>query len=164
MIIITRTRGLVDTAFGWKVLLSEIIWRLQFQFQQQGILTITYHLYPVMGNKIGTIYSSGLNKRFSTRFYVGYRVRQETPEKGRRIYRLKCCEYKNKDEANSTNILRDNNYQALFRKFRQIITRYIEPTSNSHINPSTNTKWKWLETVTTFRECILLRVFSVVIL
>ena len=34
-----RTHDVVDKVFGWKVLLSEIIWRLQVQSQQQVRLT-----------------------------------------------------------------------------------------------------------------------------
>ena len=45
----------------------------------------------------------------------------ETPEEGQRTYQLKCCDYNNKDEVNSLNILSNNNYQASSQKFKQII-------------------------------------------
>ena len=41
---------------------------------------------------------------------VGTRIELETPEKDRRIHRLKGCEYKNKDEENSPNTLNKQNY------------------------------------------------------
>ena len=40
-------------------------------------------------------------------FSVGYWARYDTPEESRRIYWPKYCEYNNKDENNSLNILRD---------------------------------------------------------
>ena len=58
-----------------------------------------------MGNRIETVYSSGSNKGFSSRFCVDFRVRYETPEEGRRTHRPKFCEYNNKDMVNSPNIL-----------------------------------------------------------
>ena len=61
-----------------------------------------------MVNGIGTIYPSGLNKGFGSRFCVGTRVRHETPEEVRRTYEPKRCEYNNDDEDNSPNILREN--------------------------------------------------------
>ena len=44
----------------------------------------------------------------------------ETPEEGRRTYRPKRCEYNNKDEVSSPNILSDNNYHVSFQKLRRI--------------------------------------------
>ena len=41
---------------------------------------------------------------FGSKFCVGSRVRQETPEEGRKKHQLKHCEYKNEDEDNSPNI------------------------------------------------------------
>ena len=61
---------------------------------------------------IGTVYSNGSNKRFSSRFRVDTQVRHETHEEGRRTYRPKCCDYNNKVEDNITNILSNNNYRA----------------------------------------------------
>ena len=46
-----------------------------------------------MVNGIRTIYPRGLNKRLGLKFRVGSRVLHETPEEGRRTYRLKRCEY-----------------------------------------------------------------------
>ena len=48
-----------------------------------------------------------LNKEHDSKFYVGSQVRQETPEEGRRTYRLKCCEYNIIDEDNSLNTLNE---------------------------------------------------------
>ena len=39
----------------------------------------------------------GLNKGCGLKFCVGSRVWQETPEEGQMTYRLKRCEYNNKD-------------------------------------------------------------------
>ncbi len=48
------------------------------------------------------------------------KFRQQTPEKGRRTYRLKCCGNNNKDEDNSPKILNDKNQQASSPNFRQL--------------------------------------------
>ena len=50
----------------------------------------------------------GLNKRFSSRSYVGSWIWHETPEEGRRTH-LPKCKYNNEDETNSVNILSDKN-------------------------------------------------------
>ena len=42
------------------------------------------------------------------------------PAERRRTYRLKRCDYTNKDEVNIPNILSNNNYQSSSQKFRQI--------------------------------------------
>ena len=55
---------------------------------------------------------AGLNKGPGWKFCVDSRVRHETPEEGRRTYRLKHCEYNNEDKKNSLNILSDKNNQA----------------------------------------------------
>ena len=47
----------------------------------------------------------GLNKGRGSKFRVGSRVRQETPEEGRRTHRPKRGEYENKDEGNSPKTL-----------------------------------------------------------
>ena len=52
------------------------------------------------------------------------RVRQ-TPEEGRRTYRLKRCGNNNKDEDNSPKNLNDKNQQASSQKFRQLIYLYV---------------------------------------
>ena len=56
-----------------------------------------------MVNRIGTIYPCG--SVFSSRFCVGSRVRDETPEEGRRTYQPKCCDNNNKVPVNNPNIL-----------------------------------------------------------
>ena len=47
-------------------------------------------------------------------------VRHETPKKGRRMHQPKSCEYNNKDEDNSLNKLKDENYQASYQKSRPL--------------------------------------------
>ena len=51
----------------------------------------------------------------------GSRIRQETPEEGRRAHRPKRCVDNNKDEDNSLNNQNDMNYQASSKKFREIV-------------------------------------------
>ena len=63
-----------------------------------------------MVNNNGTACFCGYNKGFSSRFGVNCRVRHETPDEGRRKFRLKRCESNNKDESNSSNILSNNNF------------------------------------------------------
>ena len=60
-----------------------------------------------------------LNKGRGSKFRVGSRVRQVTPEEGRRTHQPKRCEYNNKDEDNSQKTLNDKNHHALSQKFRQ---------------------------------------------
>ena len=85
--------------------------RLQVQSQQHVRITRNtydkWHLYPVMVNRIGTVYPCDSNKGFSSRFCVDSRIRHETPEEGLKTYQLKRCEYNNKDEVNGPNILND---------------------------------------------------------
>ena len=54
--VFSRTSGTVDKTFGWKVLLSEIIWRLQVQSQLQIRITRNtyYCLILVMESKQST--------------------------------------------------------------------------------------------------------------
>ena len=59
-----------------------------------------------MVNRITTVYPCGLNKGFNLRFCVDFQVQHETL----RIYQQKCCEYNNKNEVNSLNILSNNKY------------------------------------------------------
>ena len=82
----------------------------------------TLHLYPVMANGIRTGDPRGFNKRRSSKFREGSRVRQ-TPEEGRSTYRPKRCgnNNNNKDEDNSSKNLNDKNQQASSQKFRQLI-------------------------------------------
>ena len=63
-----------------------------------------------MVNRIGSFYPCGSKNEFSWKFCVDSRVWHETPEEGRRTYQLKRCDYNNKDEVNSPNILSNNNY------------------------------------------------------
>ena len=70
----------------------------------------------VMVNGIRARDSCGLDKGCGSKFRVV--VRQETPEEGRRTYRLKSCEYDNKDENNRSKTLNDKNHQTSFQKFR----------------------------------------------
>ena len=61
-----------------------------------------------MVNEIKASDSHGLNEGRSSKFCVGSRIRQETPEEGRRTHRLKHCEYINninKDEDDSPKTL-----------------------------------------------------------
>ena len=74
-----------------------------------------------MVNRIGTIYPSGSNKRFRSRFRADFRVRHETPEQGRRTYRPKHCEYNNKDEVSSPDILSNENNNLLKRVSFQVL-------------------------------------------
>ena len=59
-----------------------------------------------MANGIRTSDPCEFNKGRSSKFRVGSCVRQ-TPEEGRRTYRLKRCGNNNKDEDNSPKILND---------------------------------------------------------
>ena len=73
-----------------------------------GILNL---LYSVMANGIRTGDPRVLNKGRSSKFREGSRV-QETPEEGRRKYRLKRYGNSNKDEYNSPKPLNDKSHQA----------------------------------------------------
>ena len=57
----------------------------------------------------------GFNKRRSSKFREGPRVRQ-TPEEGRRAYRPKRCGNNNKDEDNSPKTLNDKKKMSKERK------------------------------------------------
>ena len=58
-----------------------------------------------MVNRIRTIFTCGLNKRFGSKFCVDSQVQQETSEEGQRMDWLKRYEYNNKYEDNCLNIL-----------------------------------------------------------
>ena len=73
-----------------------------------------------MANGIRTGDPRGFNKGRSSKFRVGCRVRQ-TPEEGRRTYRLKRCGNNNKDVDNNPKTLNDKNHQASSQKFKQLI-------------------------------------------
>ncbi len=64
-----------------------------------------------MVNGIRTGDPSGFNKRHSSKFRVGSRVRQ-TPEESRRTYWPKRSENSNKDDDNSPKTLNDKNNQS----------------------------------------------------
>ena len=66
-------------------------------------------MHPVGDYGIRTIFPSGLNKGFGSKFCVGFRVRQETTEEGRRTRRPKRWQNNNKDDDDSSNILNDKN-------------------------------------------------------
>ena len=74
-----------------------------------------------MANGTRTGDPCGFNKGHSSKFRKGCQV-QQTPEEGRRTYRPKCCGNNDKDEDKSPKTLNDKNHQALFQKFRQLIT------------------------------------------
>ena len=74
-----------------------------------------------MTNGIGRDDPRGFNKGHSSKFRVGFRVRQ-TPEKGRSTYRPKRCGNNNKDEDNSPKTLDDKNfYHCLFFSMRSLL-------------------------------------------
>ena len=77
-----------------------------------------------MANGIRTGDPCGFDKGCSSNFPEG----SQTPEKGRRTYRPKCCG-NNKDEDNSPKTLNDKNHQASSQKFRQLINHlgYLMP-------------------------------------
>ena len=63
-----------------------------------------------MVNRIRASDHRGLNKGHGSKFHVGSRVQQETPEEGRWTHQPKRCEYNYKDEDNSPKTL---NYKSL---------------------------------------------------
>ena len=71
-----------------------------------------------MANRIRTSNPCGFYKGPSSKFRVGSRIRQ-TPEEGRRTYRLKRCGNNNKHKDNSLKTLNDKNHQASSQKFKQ---------------------------------------------
>ena len=83
------------------LLLSEITGRLQVQSQQQeGLTRNTYYsltFVPGHGKQNWNNLTHESNKEFSSRFGIDSRVQHESPEKGRKRYRLKRCEYNNED-------------------------------------------------------------------
>ena len=68
-----------------------------------------------MANGIRSGDPRGFNKGRNSKFREDSRV-QQTPEEGRRTYRLKCCGNSNKDEDNSPKTLNDKNHQGLSQK------------------------------------------------
>ena len=74
-----------------------------------------------MANGIRTGDPRGFNKGRSSKYRVGSRVRQ-TPEEGRRTYRLKRCTNNNEDEDNSPKTLNDKKIQ-----FSVLISVQVRP-------------------------------------
>ena len=72
-----------------------------------------------MANGIRTGDHRGFNKGRSSKFRVSFRVRQ-TPEEGRRIFRLKRPANNNKDKDNSPKTFNDKNPQASSQIFREL--------------------------------------------
>ena len=60
-----------------------------------------------MVNRIKASDPHGLNKKCSSKFREGSRIRQEIPEECQRIY---CSKHKNKDEDNGPKTLNDENH------------------------------------------------------
>ena len=79
--------------------------------------SVGHNRVQVLRNGIRTGDPRGFNKGRSSKFREGSLV-QQTPEKGRWIYRLKRCRNNNKDEDNCPNTFNDKNHQALSQKFR----------------------------------------------
>ena len=73
-----------------------------------------------MVNRIRTMNPRGLNKGFSSKFFLSSRVRHDTPEEGRRVYRPKRCMHNNEDEDNSPNILSDKKPFGSLVKFQSL--------------------------------------------
>ena len=110
-----RTHDAEDKAFGWKVLLSEIIRRLKVPTQQQVgitkiILTITKHLCPVglteLDQPIHVVHIKGSvqDSVWTSEFNMKH-LKNAEGNIGR-----KRCEYNNKDEVSSPNILSNNSF------------------------------------------------------
>ena len=81
-----------------------------------------------MADGIRTDNRRGFNKRRSSKFREGSRVRQ-TPEEGQRTYRPKPCGNNNKDEDNSPKTLNDKNHQASSEKCRQLYNLNLKKPS-----------------------------------
>ena len=73
-----------------------------------------------MANRIRIGDLRGFNKGHSSKFRVGFRVRQ-TPEEGGSTYRPEHCGNNNEDKDNSPKTHNDKNHQASSQKFRQLI-------------------------------------------
>ena len=113
---LARAHRAVDEVFGWKVLLSEIISRLQVQSLQ--LVRITRNINPCSGSWLTELEQSipGVQIKGLVRdFLVDSRVQHETPEESRRIYWAKRCEYNKRDEINSPNISSDKNIKVHLR-------------------------------------------------
>ena len=78
----------------------------QGMIKPDGYLIGPYQESLFLVVRIRTSDPCGLNKGCGSKFCVGSWV-QQTPEKGRRTYQPKHCEYNNKDEDNSPKNLND---------------------------------------------------------
>ena len=67
-----------------------------------------------MVNGMKLFYLYRLNKGFCSKFIEDSRVRQETPEEGRKVHRSKHWVYNNKDEENSPNTLNNINHSVKY--------------------------------------------------
>ena len=110
-----------------------------------------------MVNKIGTVYSCGSNKRFSSRFSVDFWFQHEIPEEVQRTYWLKHCDYNHEEEVNSLNILNNNNNHYSSQKFSiTILISYLITFQDTKCSISitnqikslkkftSNSKWWWI--------------------
>ena len=70
----------------------------------------------------------GLNKGCHSKFRLGSRVQQETPEEGRRTYRPRRCGNNNKDEDNSPKTLNDKNPSSFVSEIQIIDIAYYNVT------------------------------------
>ena len=97
---------------------------------------------------ITIIYLSGLNKGFGSKFHIDTRVRQETPEEGRRIHRRE-----DNNEDSSPNTLNDK--RACPRGVRVIalncgiVVSEFEPQSRYYVHFRTNTLEKCMNPLIT---------------
>ena len=85
-----------------------------------------------MANGIRTGDPREFNKGRSSKFRVGYRVR-ETPEEGRKTYRPIHCGNNNKDEDNSPKTLYKE--KLFFLKCCKYRNKYIVKTMNKILRP-----------------------------
>ena len=102
-----------------KVLLSEIIWRLQVQ----SWLSVNNKKYlqqhnVVMVSRIGTIYRRS-TKKFDSMFCVVSRVQLGVPKDSRRTNQPKRCEYNDEVEDNCPDSLNDKICQASFQNLNK---------------------------------------------
>ena len=92
-----------------------------------------------MVNRMRTIYYSESNKGFGSKFHVCFQLRQETPEEGRRTYRLKCCEFNNRNVNNSLNTV-DNEIIVFHQKKVDQQNVIVSQQSNKYLFMSADFK------------------------
>ena len=61
---------------------------------------------------------------FSWKFRVAFRVQPEPPEKSRKMYRPKRCEYNNKNQDNCPNML---NKISIKNKYERLMNVILQP-------------------------------------